>query len=370
MIRSVIIAAGGTGGHISPGVALAETLVEKKGSFQIDSLRIYSLIRNKNNPDLQDPPCPVLWHNSPRLSLKNFIFFPALFVLTFVRTVLQFRSLRVDCVIAMGGYSTVPSILYAILFRKHLFLCEQNCISGKVTRYFSRYAEKIAFSFPPEYSSDLIKSYRVIGNPIRKKIIPLVSIKVSKPLPEQKKNKLNVLVMGGSQGARQINNMVLNVMDHGEISKLFNFRLLTGSSLYEEAKAKTSGDADLISYSDDMKSHYEWANLVIARSGAGVLSECAAYAIPLILIPYPYAADNHQEANARYFEKEKAAFVISQKDEDDSVLIRILMEISRNFEILNEASMRSLSCARINASYETLRYFFEENKSPAVPKNA
>ncbi|MCE9500839.1 MAG: UDP-N-acetylglucosamine--N-acetylmuramyl-(pentapeptide) pyrophosphoryl-undecaprenol N-acetylglucosamine transferase [Leptospira sp.] len=368
-MRSVVIAAGGTGGHISPGVALAEILAEKKDLFHIESLFIYSLVRNANNPDLKNPPCPVIWHNSPRIALRNFLFFPVLFSLNFVRCALDFSRRQVDCVIAMGGYSTLPAILYAIIFRKRLFLCEQNCIIGKVTKYFQSFADKIAFSFPPENFSRLKENYKVIGNPIRKKIIPLVSIKFSKPLPEQKKNKLNVLVMGGSQGARQINNMVLNVMEHTDISRQFNFRLLTGSSLYEEAKAKTSGDADLISYSDDMKSHYEWANLVIARSGAGVLSECAAFAIPLILIPYPFASDNHQEANASYFEKEGAALVILQKDEDPTRLTKILLEISGNLEILNQASMKSLSCARINAAYETLRFFFEENKSISELKN-
>jgi len=359
MIRSIVVASGGTGGHISPGIALAETLVEHKEKYKMDFILIHSVKRNLNNPDLQNPPCPVIWHDSPRLSKWNFLIFPILFLKNLIITFYSFRKFKVDAVISMGGYSSLPSLIYALLFRKKIFLCEQNCVVGRVNKLFWRFADKVALSFPLAKPNDLKRNWKVIGNPVRKKIIPNISVKVNKEFSERKKEKLNVLVMGGSQGSRQINNMVIRSMENDEIAKKINFRMLTGTSLYEEAKKKSAKNLDLISYSIDMKSHYEWANLVIARSGAGVLSECTIFAIPMILIPYPFAADNHQEANARYFETNGAAFVISRRDEDEAELVSLLLSFLSDMEILNEASKKSLSLSRVNASYETVHYFIE-----------
>ena len=360
MIRSIIIAAGGTGGHISPGIALAESLVDLKSEIGFENLFIHSLVRNKDNPDLRDSPCPVIWHNTPQIS-KNILTVPTLFAYNFLKTVYQFRKLKVDCVIAMGGYSSLPALLYATIFRKKIFLCEQNRVVGKVTRIFKRFADKIAFSFPPinieEFNPD---SFKIPGNPLRKKIIPDSKMSAGKMQVVNKKEKLNVLVMGGSQGARQINNMVISSMNNPEIAKNFSFRLLTGTSLYDEAKAKSAKSADIISYSENMKTHYEWANLVIARSGAGVISECALYALPQILIPYPYAADNHQVANAKYFEDNAGAWVLNQKDESNSKLMEILLSIAKNREQLVAITEKSLQCARVNAANNTVRYFFKE----------
>lgn len=360
MIRSIIIAAGGTGGHISPGIAIAESLMDLKAELGFENLAIHSLVRNKDNPDLRDAPCPVIWHNTPQLS-KNVLKVPVLFSYNLFKTILQFRKIKVDCVIAMGGYSSLPALLYAVLFRKKIFLCEQNTVVGKVTRIFKKFADKIAFSFPPSNIENFqFNNFRVLGNPLRKKIIPDAKVNTNKMQVVNKKEKLNVLVMGGSQGARQINNMVISSMNNPEIAKNFNFRLLTGTSLYDEAKAKSQKSADIISYSEDMKTHYEWANLVIARSGAGVISECAVYSLPQILIPYPFAADNHQVANAKYFEKEAGAWVLNQKDENNATLVDILLEISNNRELLTQLTEKSFKCARVNAALDTVKYFFKE----------
>lgn len=358
MIRTIVIAAGGTGGHISPGIALAETLIEKKDSFQYEKLIIHSLLRNKDNPDLKESPCPVIWHNMPQ-PYKNFILFPFLLLYTLITTFIKFSRLKVDCVIAMGGYSCIPAILYAILFKKKIFLCEQNRAIGKVTRIFMRRANKVCFSFPPMNIPNNIKTeIKVCGNPLRKKIMPDQKSKANRAIPTNKKEKLNVLVMGGSQGARQINNMVINSMNNVEISKNFNFRLLTGTSLYEEAKAMSPKPVDIISYSQDMKTHYEWAHLVIARAGAGVISECAVYLLPMILIPYPYAADNHQYENALYFNMESDTKVLNQRDENNSDLIDYLLNIQKDREKIVTLSSKLSKLARENASLDTVNFFF------------
>lgn len=357
MNGSVLIAAGGTGGHISPGVALAEVLAEKKSSFGFDEVYLHSLIRNKDNPDLLNPPCPVIWHNVPQLGGFRTFIYPILFIIPFIKSILLFQKLNVKAVIGMGGYSSLPSILYAVLFRKKLYLCEQNCVPGKITRIFSRFAEKIALSFPLADGYSI--SGKTIGNPIRRRVIPeQLNIRQNENLHEGKKNTVNVLVLGGSQGARQLNQMILKAMENPDIANKYKFRLLTGTSLYEETKRKSVGNAEIISYANDMKPNYEWANIVVARSGAGVLAECLVYGLPMILIPYPYAADNHQKENANFVESQGAAETIHSTSEDPTKLVQILLRWKNHSEILKEMGHKSLSLSNVNAAYQTASYFF------------
>jgi len=359
MMETVIIAAGGTGGHISPGVALAEILTEKKENFSISNVYLHSLTRNKDNPDLLLPPCEVLWHSMPQFKKRFFLFFPFIFLFQFIQTIFIFKKKGITAVIGMGGYSSLPAILYAVLFRKKLFLCEQNCIPGKITRIFQRYALKVALSFP--ISAGLLKPVetKVIGNPIRKRVIPEhLNIRQNENLHDSKKNILNVLVLGGSQGARQLNNMILKTMENPDISQKFRFRLLTGNSLYEETVHKSKGSAEIISYANDMKPNYEWANIVVARSGAGVLAECLVFGLPMVLIPYPFAADNHQKENAEYVQTEGAAVTIHSTSDDPSALVKFLLDWKSNPDTLKEMGHNSLRLSNVNAAYLTIAYFF------------
>ncbi|MCB1158743.1 MAG: glycosyltransferase, partial [Leptospiraceae bacterium] len=250
-MKTIVIAAGGTGGHISPGVALAEALMQNKEKYGFEKLYIHSLNRNRDNPDLKSAPCELIWHNSPPIT-KMFFLFPFPFIYNLIKTILRFQKEKVDCVISMGGYSSVPALLYALFFRKKIFLCEQNRVIGKVNRIFLKYANKIAFSFPPITQKEIRVPHIVAGNPIRSKILPESK---TKEFPKSPEERIHVLVMGGSQGARQINNMVLNSMENPEISKNFLFRILTGTALYEETITKIRGPIEkdnIISYSVNM----------------------------------------------------------------------------------------------------------------------
>ena len=360
MKQNVLIAAGGTGGHISPGVALVEELNENKEKYKIQNIYIHSLKRNKDNPDLKDSPAPIIWHNIPQFNWK-FIFYSLHFLYYLFTTAVYFFFYRINVVIAMGGYSCLPALICGLLLGKKIYLCEQNRVLGKVTRKFLRFSDKIAFSFPPIYLDEKkVKNFKILGNPLRSKIKPdknSVELKIkNKEILE--KDNINVLVLGGSQGARQINNILLQCIEDPQIIKNFSFRILTGTNLYEEAKQKSKREVDLISYSQDMKTHYEWADLVIARAGAGVISECLAFGLPMILIPYPHAADNHQYENAKYLEEKHAAIVLYQKDESPIQLTKILLRLSSNKQELLKLSQNAFKISNLSATEATAEYFF------------
>lgn len=358
MSKNILIAAGGTGGHISPGIAIAEYIHENRKNLGIETVYIHSLHRNKDNPDLKESPIPIFWHDIPQFSFTS-IFKIHKYIYSILGTFFLLKRLRIDTVIAMGGYSCIPSLLYAIIFKKQIFLCEQNRVIGKVIRKFQGYAKKIAFSFEPvQFESDKNTRHSTPGNPLRIKIYPGDNKIHMKNHNLKADDKINALVMGGSQGARQINNMLLSVLENPEIAKSYNFRLLSGTNLYDETKNKSKNPLDIISYSQDMKTHYEWANIVIARAGAGVISECLLHGLPVVLIPYPFAADNHQAENAEYCHENYGYFVLNQKDEDPSLLARILQDLSKDRNQLSILSQKALKGARPNATKDTVEFFF------------
>ena len=354
MKKNVVIAAGGTGGHISPGIALAEAIHKQKNKLFIESVFIHTLNKNKDNPDFKNTNCDILYHNTPSISHEK-LFFPFLFILDLFQTIFYFIKLKINVVIAMGGYSSLPAILYAILFCKELYLCEQNCIPGKVNRIFFRFSKKIAFSFPPSIPSKNL-SYKVIGNPVREKVVPSVNYNFEQKLHTK---KMNILAMGGSQGARQINNMISKLLEDDDLLEYYNVRIISGANLYNETKeAVGKKEVEVLAYSDDMKAQFEWAHIVVARSGAGVLAECALYGLFLILVPYPFAADNHQEANAKYFEN-LGVKVLYQKDEDIQQLKQIFLHLKSNKQELLTVSKNLGTIANPKAAEETIHYFFK-----------
>jgi UDP-N-acetylglucosamine--N-acetylmuramyl-(pentapeptide) pyrophosphoryl-undecaprenol N-acetylglucosamine transferase len=358
-MRRILVAAGGTGGHISPGIALVEEILRSKNLYEIESVVLHSPIRNRNNPDLNQVKITVIWHNLPQLKLLNLIIYPILFIIQFIQCILKLRNEKITTVIGMGGYTSILSILYAVIFRKELFLCEQNCYPGKITRTFWKFSQKIALSFPLEIEMKSNVPTKVLGNPVRTEVIPKTpGIKNQK---FSSKNLMNVLVLGGSQGARQINEMVLGSMEIDFIQKHIKFRVLTGTNLYDEFQ-KNANNVEAISYSQEMRSHYEWADLVVARSGAGVLAECSVYSLPMILVPYPYAKDNHQMANAKYFETQGACILIDSKLNDPTLLINHLTNLYNNSEKLLKMSIASLQISNINSSRDTLNFFFHADK--------
>ncbi|NCN10928.1 MAG: UDP-N-acetylglucosamine--N-acetylmuramyl-(pentapeptide) pyrophosphoryl-undecaprenol N-acetylglucosamine transferase [Leptospira sp.] len=358
-MRTILIAAGGTGGHISPGIALLEQLTRSKENYDLATVYLHCPLRNKNYPDLKDSDFKIIWHNLPQFKISNSIIYPFLFLIQFIKASLNFNRNNITTVIGMGGYTSVLALLYAVIFRKELFLCEQNCIPGKITRIFWNFAKKIALSFPIENNTNTKVKTAILGNPVRSAVIPKTpGIKNQK---FSDKNMMNVLVLGGSQGARQINEMVIGAMSDSFINKHIKFRVLTGANLYNEFQ-KSSSAVEAISYSKDMGSHYEWADLVVARSGAGVLAECSVFSLPMILIPYPYAKDNHQMANAKYFESQGACILIDSKSSESNLLIDHLKSLYQEDGKLLQMSIASLQASKINSSSDTLNFFFHGNE--------
>lgn len=290
-MKTLLISAGGTGGHITPGISIAEAWLAEGGKVVLATL-----IRNIEYPDIQrlarHKHVSIVAYDAPRLT-KN-----PLQVISFLRRFwsalnLVRRAARaegVDAVLGMGGYSSFPSVVYAIVARKPLFLCEQNARWGIVTRLFRFFSKQVFLSFEAKGFSE--KKYRVTGNPLRAMFSGL-----SRAKKKSKAGLQNILFLGGSQGANDIN-ALYTAFSATPQAKRFRCVVAAGPQAAAVLKTQARKADEILPFITDMPAAYNAADFVVARCGSGTLFEILWAATPAFLLPYPFAAADHQRANA------------------------------------------------------------------------
>jgi UDP-N-acetylglucosamine--N-acetylmuramyl-(pentapeptide) pyrophosphoryl-undecaprenol N-acetylglucosamine transferase len=256
--------------------------------------------------------------------------------------VLKFRP---DMAISVGGYAAGPAILAAYFCRVPVAVMEQNALPGITNRILGRLAYRVFAGLPTQaFSAGKVV---VVGNPVR---ASLVGIAQKNYVPGE---PLRILVMGGSQGAVAINDAVIEALPAikalgtevelvHQTGKRDYQRVFTA---YEEAGVK----AQVQPFIDDMAEIYKTSHLVVTRSGASSIAELALCGLPSILIPFPYAADNHQEANARILSECGAAMLVLQNELTGTRLIEVIKDFIRHPEKLQTMSERALTQAKPDA---------------------
>jgi UDP-N-acetylglucosamine--N-acetylmuramyl-(pentapeptide) pyrophosphoryl-undecaprenol N-acetylglucosamine transferase len=366
---SVLITGGGTGGHIFPGISLYEEFREKKikaslllGKKDMD----FSPLSEINKNDIYIYGAPSFTKNIFKMPLFVIIFLKAAF-----KAAMLLKRLNINSVIGMGGYISAPALAAAGFLKIPVFLCEQNSVPGKVTLLFAGKSKRIFTSFgvTKDYFKESIKS-RVIhaGNPLRKVIFTKSGREEAKKFFHLSHCKKVILIIGGSQGALQINELFL------EIKKMYSSELkdtgviwITGDFSYKKIKEEldrlgTDGSVYLSPFIDEVGLAYKASNLAISRSGAGGVLEFASTGLPSVLIPYPHAADNHQEKNADVFELAGASVKIRKDETEPEKLGGIIVDILSNPNQLARMSERAKSLAKINAAKDIVDAVVKEIK--------
>lgn len=309
-VKSVVVMAGGTGGHVFPALAVAEALCAK--GIRIHWLGTRAGIEAELVParhfditylDVSG----VRGQGIARLLLAPFKIIRA--VLAAMRTL---RAVQADCVIGLGGYVTGPGGVAARLLGKPLLIHEQNAIAGFTNRQLARIATQVLEAFPGAFPA--ADNVRCVGNPVRADIAAL-------PVPEQRmkgrEGALRVLVMGGSQGAVALNELVPEALSLLANEVALDIRHQAGKKNIDKAAVRYRDlglQAEVLPFIHDMAAIYDWADLVICRSGALTVSELAAAGVASVLIPYPFAVDDHQTANGLYLSAVGAALLFRQQD--------------------------------------------------------
>ncbi len=351
----ILITGGGTGGHITPGIALYE-------EFRGRGVDAYFLatVRDKRfsiSDDMDEK--DILYYRAPQATRNIFKlpFFIFRFITSVIRGCIIIRKYSITAIIGMGGYVTAPALIAARLCGKPIFLCEQNTVPGKVTRYFEKYSEKIYGTF--EASKGYMKfgdKFFHAGNPIRKKVLADVSREEARRSFNLGHCKKIILVLGGSQGATQINSLIAGLKnDFRDDFKETGFIWSTGEASYETYKkmihdSMYGGSIYISPFIKKIGLAYKASDVAISRAGAGVMMELAAMGIPSILIPYPYAAMGHQEKNAAVFAAEGAAYMVDNSGATPAAIAPLLMKILGNPRIMKGMSDRGILLARRDAA--------------------
>ncbi len=328
---NVIFACGGTGGHIFPAIAIAEELMLRKktkllfvGSYE----GIEKNIIKKLKFDFVSISAKPLIR---RITIKNLI--NLIYIIKAI-----FESLKIikkfnpDIVVGTGGFVSFPMLIAAILNKKKTLIHEPNVYPGIANRVLGLFVTRITTGFEEtkKYFSD--SKTKVTGNPVRLSILGKDKI-MSKKYFKLVDKKRTILIMPGSRAAKKINDIVSGSLKRIE-KELKNIQIIwmTGKMDYKKIKEIIKQSKIKIRVFDFIYNPgfaYAASDVAILRAGASTLSEIVALQIPAILVPYPYATDNHQEKNALLFEKNKAAIVIKDIDLNEERLINSLKKIMK-----------------------------------------
>ncbi len=319
----VILAGGGTGGHLYPGVAIAEEL-KIKG---IDCLFLVS-DRGIDGEILSKAGFPFIEQKLSAFKGKNIVG-KLISLSKLLPAVLRISPYidKADKIILLGGFASVTAGLTGVLKRNKIYIHEQNSVMGLTNGIFAKFADKVFLSF--EKTLNKKGNCVVTGNPVRKEF---ANIKAKGKLSK------NLLVIGGSQGSRIINELVASASDY-LTAQDFNIMHQTGKKLYLETvnfykskKLENNKFIKIMPYIDDMKSAYEWADIVISRAGSGSVFEITYTKRPAIYIPLKIAADNHQKMNAIAATEFSFAKILEEESANKENLINKINEIYEEYE--------------------------------------
>lgn len=318
-----MFAGGGTGGHIFPAVAVIEALRERRSALEA----VFVLGRGGRGSEMLER-AGVRWETIPvrgmprrnLLSLVPFVAGAAAAVASSIRLI---RRWKPAVVMAMGGYASAPVALAAALCRVPLFVAEQNMVAGVATRWNARFAKRIFLAYDEaRRNMPANRSYTVTGNPVRADILR-GDRRRGLERWRLEPDRMTVLVVGGSQGARTLNRLVRDSLKRWERSEEVQFLFQTGPADYEEIRDSCSRidvTARVVPFLADMGDAYGVADLVVCRAGASTLAEITAVALPSVLVPLPWAADDHQTKNALLMEERGAAVRLDQEKIDGRAL--------------------------------------------------
>lgn len=310
----IVITGGGTGGHIYPAIAVANEIRSCLDKADILFIGTSNRIEASAVPTAKFPIEFIPAAGFSKKPLK-FIKFLILNSLGCLKSFYIIRKFKPQLIIGSGGFVSAPVLCNAAALGVPFILLEQNVYPGKVTRAFSKKAEKVLASYPQ--TEKYLPKARVVttGNPVRKQILERTRGEAARIL-SLSPSLFTLVVMGGSQGARSFNRAVLKSLP-GWKDKNWQIIHITGRKNYEQVRSAAEplledfrGEYRCIDFTGDIASVYAICDLLIARAGASTLAEITARGIASILVPYPYAADNHQEKNARQMEEKEAAVVI------------------------------------------------------------
>lgn len=335
--KCILVMAGGTGGHIFPGLAVAEYL-------RLEGWRVHWL-GNPNGMEFELIQKYGFTFEAVRFGglrgkgWKVKLGLPMHLMRAMVQSRKIIQRIKPSVILGMGGYVTFPAGIVGALKGVPLVLHEQNSIAGLANKVLAKFAKRVLCAFP-----NAIAKAQWVGNPLRANLLQLPS-----PAARfaNRSGVLNVLVVGGSLGAQALNDIVpkaIRLIESEKRPKIVHQAGVKHLETLQQAYAQAQVSAQVLAFIDDMAQAYGNADVVICRAGAMTIAELAACGVPSILVPFPYAVDDHQTSNAKFLADAGAAKLVDQKNLTPEYLAKWLSDLTRS--TLQEMAEKALHLAK------------------------
>jgi len=334
MSRTILIMAGGTGGHVFPALAVAGALRQK--DWRVVWLGTRAGMEARLVPEKGYEMVWVKFAGMRGKGVMRWAALPLMLLLAMWQSAAAIFRIRPDVVLGMGGFTAFPGGLMASLLAKPLVIHEQNSVAGLTNRVLACLADRVLVAFPSAFNNPGDKpigcskpALEWCGNPVRADIAAL-------PAPEQRmagrQGRLRLLVVGGSLGAAALNDAVpqaLALMAEADRPEVIH---QSGAKNLEKLSANYAAAgvaADARAFIDDMAQMYAWCDVIVCRAGALTLAEVTAAGVSSVLVPYPHAVDDHQTGNARFLSENGAAVLLPQTELSAEKLAELLHGFTR-----------------------------------------
>ena len=348
----MLLVAGGTGGHVYPALALALEMRHR-------GLRIAWLGTNNGLEVKVASDEGIPFYGLPVIGLRGKSFIKKIIssfmiLVSLFQAIYLIRRLNPSCVLGMGGYASVPGAIAAWLLRKPLLIQEQNAVAGTANRFLAPFASVVISGFSDAFKK--VENVKVLGNPVREEFLKLSE---SKPFCYVPNRKLRVLIVGGSLGAKKLNEIVVSMVNEIDIA-VFDKKLEVWHQCgldHADAVLDSYQDIDgknirVSPYINHMAEAYAWADLVLSRAGALTISELAIMGRPALLVPLPKAIDDHQSKNGAVLAECGAARVLNQNELSNLKLKNLLFDLMDEPKVLKTMAQSASTVAKPNATHD------------------
>lgn len=345
--RPVLIAAGGTGGHVYPGLAVADAL--KKREIPVIWVGTFYGLEARVIPEANVPFAPLSIRGLRGNGMLGWLLAPWRITRALLKALLVLRQYRPRVVLGLGGYVAGPVGVAAWLLRRPLVIHEQNAIAGMTNRWLSHLATRVLTGLGADFPS--ARQTLDTGNPIRRELTedddPITRY------AHRQGQRPRVLVLGGSLGARSLNQVMPAAFARWPADQRPEIIHQAGEKTVVDARlayAKAGVEADVRVFIEDMQTVYAWADLVVCRAGALTVSELAAVGVAALLVPFPYAVDDHQTANAQFLVNVQAAQLMPDAELEPEAVFARLQPLLANRSQLAEMASRARRLAQPRAA--------------------
>lgn len=356
--NKIFIMASGTGGHIFPALAVAEYLHDK--GLEVFWLGTKGGMEQRLLPETKFRLFTIHMSGLRGKNFCHWLVMPLKLSIALLQSLILFLREKPDVALGMGGFVSAPGGIAARLIGVPLLIHEQNAVAGTANILLARFASKIMMAFPNTFTSVNKDKLLFTGNPVRSNILHYDnSVETSY---SKSNSHINLLVLGGSQGAMKLNHIIpeaiMQLADHTVINVVHQ----TGEQ--HVASTREHYDHDLVNvrlvgFVSDMGEVYRWADIVVCRAGAMTITELTVIGIGSILIPFPYAVDDHQTANARYLSDNNAAVLLPEQELTVARLVRALGELVGEKRKLADMGKKARELACLNATEMVSRQCME-----------